>query len=113
MPPETATATPDTDTTTTTTIEYVVMSDEELEKPYKVIIQNDDVTPMDFVVQVLLVIFELDMVRAEVVMLEAHHTGHALVTMLPLREAQERVYIAHSAARAAGYPLSFYLEPDS
>ncbi len=28
-------------------------------------------------------------------------------------EAQQRVYDAQSRAREAGYPLSFYLEPDS
>lgn len=112
MPLDTITAPPETETKTTTTIEYVVISDEELEKPYRVIIENDDVTPMDFVVEVLLGIFGLSMVRATHVMLEAHFSGHAVVTVLPLREAQERVYAAHSAARANEYPLSFYLEPD-
>jgi ATP-dependent Clp protease adaptor protein ClpS len=78
-----------------------------------VIIENDDVTPMDFVVLVLLTIFELDLDRAMNVMLEAHHKGRALVVTLPLEEAQQRVYRAKSLAREAGYPLSFYLEPDS
>jgi len=32
---------------------------------------------------------------------------------LPFEDAQQRVYQAHSVARAAGYPLSFYLEPDT
>jgi len=112
MPLDTITVPPETDTKTTTTIEYVVISDEELEKPYRVIIENDDVTPMDFVVQVLLVIFGLTSERATQVMLEAHFSGHAVVTTLPLQEAQERVYTAHSLARANSYPLSFYLEPD-
>jgi ATP-dependent Clp protease adaptor protein ClpS len=91
---------------------YVVVSQEDLEKPYRVIIENDDVTPMDFVVMVLLAIFGLDSDRAVVVMLEAHHKGRAHVITLPFEEARERVYQAHSVAREAGYPLSFYLEPD-
>lgn len=91
---------------------YHVVTDEELEKPYRVIIENDDVTPMDFVVMVLQSIFGLDVNRALQVMLQAHYESRAHVTTLPFEEAQERVYTAHSIAREAGYPLSFYLEPD-
>jgi ATP-dependent Clp protease adaptor protein ClpS len=98
---------------TTTDVEYVVITEDELERPYRVIIQNDDITPMEFVVLVLLTIFELDFERAMEVMLEAHHNGRALVRTLPFEEAQQCVYEAQSRAREAGYPLSFYLEPDS
>jgi ATP-dependent Clp protease adaptor protein ClpS len=97
---------------TTTDIEYIVVSDEDLEKPYRVIIRNDDVTPMDFVVLVLRAFFDLDIDRAVQIMMEAHNTGSAHVVTLPYQEAQERVYEAHNAAREAGYPLTFYLEPD-
>ncbi|NJN66393.1 MAG: ATP-dependent Clp protease adaptor ClpS [Chloroflexaceae bacterium] len=97
---------------TTTDVEYLVVSDEELEKPYRIIIQNDDVTPMDFVVVVLRLFFDLDFDRAFQVMMKAHRHGRAHVTTLPYEEAKERVYAAHSAAREASYPLTFYLEPD-
>lgn len=93
--------------------EFVVMDDEELERPYRVIIENDDVTPMEFVVMVLVVIFELDLDRASAVMLEAHAKGRAYVITLPYEDARQRIYAAQSSAREAGYPLSFYLEPDS
>ena len=98
---------------TTTDVEYVLIADEELERPYRVIIENDDVTPMDFVVMVLLTVFELDFESAMQVMLDAHYNGRALVRTLPFEEAQQRVHAAQSLAREAGYPLSFYLEPDS
>lgn len=106
--PETPVAPP----LTTTDVEYVVISDEELEKPYRVMVQNDDVTPMEFVVVVLRVFFDLDFERAYAVMLEAHESGCAYVVSLPYEEAQQRVYEAHNAAREAGYPLTFYLEPE-
>jgi len=112
MPLETTTATPDTKTKPVIDMELLVISDAELEKPYRVIIENDDVTPMDFVVAVLVTIFQLTVDQAADVMLEAHHSGHALVAVMPLQEAQDRVYAAHSAARESGYPLSFYIEPD-
>ncbi len=91
---------------------FKVVEREDLEKPYRVIIENDDVTPMDFVVTILRVFFGLGFNRAVKVMLTAHYEGRAHVTTLPYEEAQERVYNAHHAAREAGYPLTFYLEPD-
>lgn len=91
---------------------FRVAEREELEKPYRVIIQNDDVTPMDFVVLVLRVFFGLGFERAMAIMLTAHNEGRALVATLPFEEANERVYQAHDAARAEQYPLTFYLEPD-
>src|SRR5262249_17346349 len=112
MSKQTTPAPPQTTTKTITNTEYLVLSDEELERPYRVIIENDDVTPMEFVVAVLLTIFELSYEQAVEVMLEAHTTGHAYVVTLPFEEAQQRIYTAHSAAREAGYPLSFYLEPE-
>ena len=113
MPTQMTTAAPKTTTKTVTDVEYLVASDEELDRPYRVIIQNDDVTPMDFVVLVLLTIFQLPFNRAMRVMMEAHQKGRAYVMSLPFEEAQQRVYDAQSAAREAGYPLSFYLEPDA
>lgn len=107
------TTTTEPETSTIVDVEYVLISDEELDKPYRVIIENDDVTPMEFVVDVLLIVFGLTMTRAFRIMLEAHHSGHAHVVTLPLREAQERVYTAQSIARDAGYPLSFYIEPEA
>ncbi|MEM7032844.1 MAG: ATP-dependent Clp protease adaptor ClpS [Chloroflexota bacterium] len=94
-------------------IDFVVMPEEELEKPFKVIIHNDDITPYEFVIAVLCHIFELNFQDAQSVTQEAHTSGLALVTVLPYKEANERVYQAQSAARDFGYPLSFTLEPDN
>jgi ATP-dependent Clp protease adaptor protein ClpS len=103
--------TPETEVVSTT--QYLVASDDELARPYRVIIENDDVTPMDFVTLVLCAIFGLTIERAVDVMLTAHTSGRALVAVYPYEEARDRVYRAHDAAREAGYPLSFYLEPDA
>lgn len=97
---------------TTTDIQFMVVPDEELEKPYRVVIENDDVTPMDFVVFVLHKIFGLNADQSVTIMLQAHNFGHAHVVTLPYEEAKQRVYDAHTLARAFGYPLSFYLEPE-
>ena len=96
----------------TTTVEYKVLTDDELERPYRVILQNDDETPMEVVVLLLQEVFELPIDKAIAVMKEAHLTDHALVAVLPYQEAHDRIYRAHSLARAFGFPLTFFLEPD-
>lgn len=76
----------------------------------KVIIHNDDITPMDFVVIILQRIFQLSPLEAEHVMITAHLNGLALVATLPLSEAKKRVGKAHFAAQLEGYPLMFTIE---
>lgn len=84
----------------------------ELEPLYRVIIHNDDVTPMDFVVQILKTIFYLSNDKAADIMLTAHITGIAYVQTLPRSEAEKRINKAHFAAGLEGYPLHFSMEPE-
>lgn len=84
----------------------------EEESLWRVIIHNDDVTPMEFVVMILQRIFELLPLEAEHVMFVAHYMGLAYVCTLPLREAKSRVGKAHFAAQLEGYPLRFTIEPE-
>ena len=87
-------------------------TEEELEPLYRVLIHNDDVTPMDFVVVILQRIFQLTPLASEHVMVTAHFEGIAYVTTLPLSEAKKRVGKAHFAAQLEGYPLRFTIEPE-
>lgn len=79
---------------------------------YRVIIHNDDVTPMDFVLFVLSQIFLLPGIRAVQVMYTAHYHGSAYVQSLPKPEAEQRVHRAKFAARTRGFPLEFSLEKE-
>lgn len=83
-----------------------------LEPLYRVIIHNDDLTPMEFVVSVLERIFQVTEPQAMEIMLRAHHTGAAYVQTLPRSEAQNRIGRAHFAAGLEGYPLQFTMEPE-
>ena len=85
---------------------------EQAEEPlFDVLIHNDDVTPMDFVITVLRRIFELSAPDAVGVMYTAHYTGLAYVQTLPKGEAQRRIGKAQFAAGLEGYPLKFSMEP--
>ena len=86
-------------------------TEDEEEGLAKVLIHNDDVTPMDFVVIILQRIFQLSPLEAEHVMITAHFNGLALVATLPLSDAKKRVGKAHFAAQLEGYPLLFTIEP--
>jgi len=84
----------------------------ELEPLFKVIIHNDDVTPMDFVIHVLKTIYYLSNPRAEEIMFTAHFKGMAYVQTLAKSEAERRIQKAHFAAGLEGYPLHFSMEPE-
>ena len=88
----------------------VPVTEEALEPLVQVIIHNDDLTPMDFVVHVLKSIFFLIPPDAVAVMYTAHTSGKAYVQTLPKTEAQIRINKAHFAAGMEGYPLHFSLE---
>ena len=91
-------------------IQIIEETETELEPMYSVIIHNDDVTPMDFVVEVLKQIFFLGNDRAAEIMLAAHIKGSAYVQSLPRMEAEKRVQHVHQAAGMQGYPLTFTVE---
>ena len=84
----------------------------QLEPLYRVLIHNDHVTPMDFVVQILKSVFYLSNDKALDIMMTAHITGIAYVQTLPKTEAETRINKAHFAAGLEGYPLHFSMEPE-
>jgi ATP-dependent Clp protease adaptor protein ClpS len=79
---------------------------------YRILIHNDDVTPMEFVVHILSTVFLLPRSNAQYVMYTAHLTGLAYVQTLPLPEARHRVNRAVFAARLRSLPLQFSMEPE-
>ena len=79
---------------------------------YRVLIHNDDATPMELAAHVLTGVFAKPQPEAVTVMLEAHRTGVALVAVLGWEQAEHRVGQAHSLARTRKYPLTFTIEPE-
>lgn len=84
----------------------------QVERPYRVIIHNDEVTPMDFVVHILMTVFQVPNPTAALTMYEAHLNGSAYVQTLPRQQARHRIDQAHFAARLGGFPLKFSMEPE-
>ncbi len=84
-----------------------------LEKPkrYNVIIHNDDVTSMEFVVHVLRVVFFKSPEAATQIMLDAHKTGSACVGVYPYDIAVSKVTKAMQMAKEEGFPLRLTIAP--
>lgn len=93
-------------------IEIIEETETELEPFYRVIIHNDNITPMDFVVHVLKNHFYLSNDKAAYIMFTAHVYGSAYVQTLAKSEAEKRINKAHLEANNAGYPLRFTMEPE-
>ncbi len=93
-------------------IEIIEETEEELEPLYRVIIHNDPVTPMDFVIHVLKTTFYLSNDKAADIMFTAHIYNTAYVQTLQRTEAKKRIGKAHAEAVNAGYPLKFTMEPE-
>lgn len=80
---------------------------------YKVVLLNDDYTPMDFVVSVLEQIFRKTHPEAMELMLLIHHKGAAVAGIYTRDVAETKVDQVIEYARINDYPLQCTLEQDS
>ena len=78
---------------------------------YKVIMWDDDVTTMEFVIRILTNLFRKDYTTAEKLMYEIHFKGAAHVETLPLEQAEFKVEQVHSAAAMEQFPFRCTIEP--
>lgn len=78
---------------------------------WRVLIHDDPITTFEFVETLLATRFGKSTAQAHRIAQEANDAGLALVDVLPLEIAEFKVEQAHLAARAAGFPLTFSLEP--
>jgi ATP-dependent Clp protease adaptor protein ClpS len=77
---------------------------------YKVLLLNDDYTPMDFVLYVLERFFSKSQSEAERIMLEAHQKGMSIAGVYSYEIAETKVTQVMQAAKEANYPLRVKLE---
>ena len=77
---------------------------------YKVVLMNDDFTPMEFVVEVLLGFFALMQEQAVQVMLEVHNKGKAVAGIYTAEIAETKAAQVNDYARQHQHPLLCTLE---
>jgi ATP-dependent Clp protease adaptor protein ClpS len=79
-------------------------------KLYKVMLLNDDYTPMDFVIVVLQRFFSLDTEQAMRIMLKVHHEGRGVCGIFPRDIAATKVQQVSNFARQHQHPLACVME---
>jgi ATP-dependent Clp protease adaptor protein ClpS len=86
----------------------------ETKKPsmYKVLLLNDDYTPMEFVVQVLESFFSKSREEATRIMLHVHRKGVGLCGVYTYEVAETKVTQVMDAARQAQHPLQCTMEKE-
>jgi ATP-dependent Clp protease adaptor protein ClpS len=77
---------------------------------YKVILNNDDYTPMEFVIDVLQKFFSYDTERATQLMLAVHYQGKAICGIFTAEVAETKVAHVNDYARENEHPLLCTLE---
>ncbi len=91
-----------------------VLERTKLDKPplYQVFLLNDDYTPMDFVVEVLISVFFKTPEEATKIMLNVHVSGKGLCGKFPKEIAQIKVNQVMSSARQNQHPLQCIYEKE-
>ena len=79
---------------------------------YKVLLLNDDYTPMDFVVHVLQQFFNKDYEEATRIMLTVHYHGVGVCGVYPYEIAETKVEQVMRLAREHGHPLQCVMEKE-
>ncbi|MCC5811990.1 MAG: ATP-dependent Clp protease adapter ClpS [Ectothiorhodospiraceae bacterium] len=84
----------------------------KLKRPplYKVILLNDDYTPMEFVVEILETFFGMDRSKATQVMLQVHTRGHGVCGVFSRDVAETKVEQVNDYSRQHQHPLLCTME---
>ena len=87
----------------------------KLKRPplYRVILLNDDYTPMEFVVYVLEQFFSMGREKATQVMLAVHTQGKGVCGIYPQDIAETKASQVNQSARDSGHPLLCEVEPSN
>lgn len=80
---------------------------------YNVIFLNDDSTPMDWVIYVLISVFKHTPEKASALTMKIHEEGSAVVGSYHYEIAEQKAIETTNSSRERGYPLKVTLEEQS
>lgn len=85
---------------------------DEVKEPsmYQVLLINDDYTTMEFVVEILMFVFNKSAEKSMQIMLKVHREGMGLCGVYTYEVAETKVDTVHALAREKGFPLKCTME---
>ena len=97
-----------------TTRDESTLLKERLKRPekYKVVLHNDDFTPMEFVVELLELVFRRSPAESTRIMLQIHRKGIGIAGVYSREIAEAKTTKTTVVARESGYPLLATTEPE-
>lgn len=95
-------------------IEGEISSETDVTEPslYRVLLLNDDYTTMEFVIEILKIVFRKSVDEATRIMLNVHQAGAGLCGIFTFEIAETKVDTVHSLARENGFPLKCTMEKE-
>jgi len=90
------------------------ITEEEVKEPsmYKVLLHNDDYTTMDFVVAILMGVFNKSMEESILIMMSVHRQGIGICGLYTFEVAETKMNSVHALAREKGFPLRCSIEKE-
>lgn len=79
---------------------------------YRVLLLNDDYTTMEFVVEILMLVFSKSVEEATQIMLNVHRIGVGLCGVYTYEVAETKVDTVHALAKERGFPLKCSMEKE-
>lgn len=79
---------------------------------FKVVLLNDDYTPMDFVTQILQKFFNKSREDAEKVMMQVHQDGRGIAGVYTHETAETKVHLVNTYSDQQKHPLQCIMEKD-
>lgn len=97
---------------TKTIHEEEVDIDIEFPGMWKVVLVNDNVTPMDFVIALLEHVFKHDNTTAKTITMQVHEDGAGVAGIYPFEIAEQKGVEATQISRNNNYPLQIRIEEE-
>ena len=79
---------------------------------YRVLLLNDDYTTMEFVVEILMLVFTKSVEEATRIMLNVHRIGVGLCGVYTYEVAETKVETVHALSKERGFPLKCSMEKE-
>ena len=100
--------------TTDTIVEKQIKTTDKIKEPgkFRVIVCNDDTTPVEFVISMLIAVFKHDEKSALELTLQIHNKGSATAGIYSYEVAEQKAVDGVNLSRTHGWPLIIKVEPE-